>query len=221
MSSVEFLLFGLEPPSNLSRAVRRLQESLYAAWGLVSPLALPPLVPLRFAAPGEEPSAEALHRLEGELRPSLRGPAAPRAPRCRTAGWALRQGVLFWELEGETGPLSSLAERLSPWPAPGPPPFPPLSGFLLALPEPGADLGRAAAGLSLPLPASFTCLALVLLAVRRLPVEPLHPRPERPPPRPWYRALEWEEVLRLPLRKPLEKSAGGSRGGPSRQQDSD
>ena len=169
---MEFLLFGLEPPSNIARAARQLQESLYSGWGLVSPLALPALVPLRFAAPPQPPSVEALRRLEGELGEALRGPGAPRAPRCRTGGCALREQVLFWELEGETGPLSSLAERLCPWPAPVPPPFPALPGFLLALPEPGADLRRAAAGLSLPSPAFFTTLALVLLAVRRLTPEP-------------------------------------------------
>jgi hypothetical protein len=205
MSGVEFLLFGLEPPSNVARAARQVQESLYAGWGLVSPLALPPLVPLRFAAPAQPPSAKALRRLERELGQALRGPAAPRAPRFRTAGWALREGALFWEQEGETGPLASLAERVCPWPAPEPPPFPPRPGFLLALPEPGVDLGRAAAGLSLPAPGSFTCLALALLAVRRLVPEPLAPGLE-PAARPWYRALEWEELLRLPLRKGKQDS---------------
>jgi hypothetical protein len=206
---VEFLLFGLEPPSNIARLARQAQESLYAGWGLVSPLALPPLVPLRFASPTQPPSAEALRRLERELSQALRGPAAPRAPRCRTGGWALREGVLFWELEGDMGPLASLAERFCPWPSPQPPPFPPGPGFLLALPEPGADLGRAAAGLNLPPPGSFTTLALALLGVRRLPVEPLDPRPGPPPVRPWYRALEWEQLLRLPLRKSSGKQDSG------------
>ena len=40
---MEFLLFALSPPSNVARLVRGLQESLYRRWGLVSPLALPPL----------------------------------------------------------------------------------------------------------------------------------------------------------------------------------
>jgi hypothetical protein len=207
---VEFLLFGLAPPSNIARAVRQAQESLYAGWGLVSPLALPPLIPLRFAAPERPPSAQTRSGLERELVAALRGPAAPRAPRCRTGGCALREEVLFWELEGELTAFSSLAERLSPWPAPEPPPFPPRRGFLLALPEPEADLHRAAAGLSLPPAASFTTTALVLLAVRRLTPEPLDPAEEPPAALPWYRALEWEELLRLALRKPP----------PSRPQDS-
>jgi hypothetical protein len=206
MSCVEFLLFGLEPPSNIARAARLAQESLYAGWGLVSPLALPPLVPLRFAAPAQPPTTEELRRLERELGRALRGPDAPRAPRFRNAGWALHEGTLFWELEGETGPLAALAGSLCPWPAAEPPPFPPRPGFLLALPEPGADLARAAAGLSLPPPGSFTTLALVLLGVRRLAPEPLAPIDPRPPPRPWYRALEWEQVLRLPLRKGKQDS---------------
>jgi hypothetical protein len=206
MSCVEFLLFGLEPPSNVARAVRLVQESLYAGWGLVSPLALPPLVPLRFAAPDPPPSAQELRALERELGGALRGPDAPRAPRCLSRGWALHAGALFWELEGETGPLEGLAERLCPWPEPEPPPFPPRPGFLLALPEPGADLGQAAAGLSLPPPGSFTVLALVLLGVRRLAPEALVPLDPPPPPRPWYRALEWEQLLRLPLRKGKQDS---------------
>jgi hypothetical protein len=206
MSGVEFLLFGLEPPSNLARAARQLQESLYAGWGLVSPLALPALVPLRFAAPAPPPDAEALRRLERELGRALRGPDAVRAPRLRTGGWALHDGALFWELEGEIGPLVSLAERLSPWPAPLLPPFPVLPGFLLSLPEPGTDLGRAAAGLSLPPSALFTASALVLLAVRALVPQPLDPHGRPPPAPPWYRALEWEQVLRLPLRARKQES---------------
>jgi hypothetical protein len=209
MSGVEFLLFGLEPPSNLARAARQLQESLYAGWGLVSPLALPALVPLRFAAPAPPPDAEALRGLELELSRALRGPEALRAPRLRTGGWALRDGALFWELEGETGPLASLAERLSPWPVPALPPFALLPGFLLSLPEPGADLGRAAAGLSLPPRALFTAPALVLLAVRALVPQPLDPHGQPPPAPPWYRALEWEQLLRLPLRRPAGKQESG------------
>jgi hypothetical protein len=72
------------------------------------------------------------------------------------------------------------------------------------------DLREAAAGLSLPPAASFTASALVLLAVRGLTPEPLPPAVEPPPAPPWYRALEWEELLRLALRKPP----------PSRPQDS-
>jgi hypothetical protein len=203
---VEFLLFGLEPPSNIARAARQAQESLYAGWGLVSPLALPPLIPLRFASPGEPPAEQTLRQVERELAAALRGPAAPHAPRCRTGAGALREGVLFWELEGELEALCSLAGRLSPWPAPEHPPFPPRPGFLLALPEPGLDLRRAAAGLSLPPAASFTVSALVLLAVRRLLPEPLDPAEGPLPVLPWYRALEWEQLLRLPLRKGKQDS---------------
>jgi hypothetical protein len=207
---VEFLLFGLEPPSNLARAARQLQESLYAGWGLVSPLALPALVPLRFAAPAAPaPDDEALRALERELRRALRGTDALPAPRLRTGGWAFHGGALFWELEGETGPLASLVERLSPWPASAPPPFALRPGFLLCLPEPGADLGRAAAGLSLPPRAFFTAPALVLLAVRALVPQPLDPHDPPPPAQPWYRALEWEQLLRLPLRRPAGKQESG------------
>lgn len=49
---MDFILAGLEPPTNVARRVRELQESLYRRWGLISPLALPPLVPLLFFDPG-------------------------------------------------------------------------------------------------------------------------------------------------------------------------
>jgi hypothetical protein len=49
---VAFLLAGLQPPTNVARRVRELQEILYQRWGLLSPLALPPLIPLAFFDPG-------------------------------------------------------------------------------------------------------------------------------------------------------------------------
>jgi hypothetical protein len=58
-----FLLAGLQPPTNVARRVRELQESLYRRWGLLSPLALPPLIPLAFFDPGPgEASAEGVGR---------------------------------------------------------------------------------------------------------------------------------------------------------------
>jgi hypothetical protein len=48
----------------------------------------------------------------------------------------------------------------------------------------------------------------VLLGVRQLTPEPLGPIDPPPPPRPWYRALEWEQLLRLPLRKPPRQPGG-------------
>ena len=201
MGPVDFLLFGLEPPTNIARRVRQAQESLYAAWGLVSPLALPPLVPLRFARPEAPPTAEALRGMERGLAAALRAPRAPRGPRCRTAGCTLREGVLFWEVDGELAALQALAGTVSPWPVPPDPPLPAAQGFFLALPEGEVDLARAGSSLQLPPPAAFTALALVLLSVKRLRPEPIPPSAEVPPSAPWFRALEWEELLRLPLRK--------------------
>jgi hypothetical protein len=190
--------------------VRELQESLYRRWGLISPLALPPLLPLRFAAglPEEPasalPAVPAIRRRAEDLHARLRGERAPRAPRLRTAGLEVRQGALFWELTGDTAPLRELVAAVSPWSSMEPPPFPPIDGFFLALAEPGTDLARAAAALAAPPPSEFPAGALVLLAVRPVTPEPLPPRTDPPPAPPWYRALEWEEVVRVALKKPQQ-----------------
>jgi hypothetical protein len=49
----------------------------------------------------------------------------------------------------------------------------------------------------------------VLLGVRRLAPEPLDPLESPSPAPPWYRALEWEQLLRLPLRKSPGKQDSG------------
>ena len=108
---------------------------------------------------------------------------------------------MFWEMDGELGALRALADTASPWPAPPDPPFPAAQGFFLALAEGKPDLARAGAGLRLPSPSAFTALAVVLLSVRRLKPEPVPPSAEVPAAPPWFRALEWEHLLRLPLRK--------------------
>jgi hypothetical protein len=244
---VAFLLAALEPPTNLARRVRELQESLYRRWGLASPLALPPLIPLAFLDPGgseiEEggprdlaeptgaaPGARAVRRLAEDLRSALRGAAAPRAPRLRTGGLAVAgemgagpgAAALYWELAGEAEldavrqELAALADLVCAraqagpgWPALLPRPFPPHPGFFLALQESELDLRRVASELPPPQPLSFPAAAVTLLRVRRLPLEPLAaeegPLPgaaspiEQPP---WWRALIWEELLNLPLKKP-------------------
>jgi hypothetical protein len=242
-----FLLAGLEPPTNVARLVRQLQESLYRRWGLASPLALPPLIPLAFLDPrgsqtgegvperpaepsGAAPGARAVRLLAEELRAALRGASAPRAPRLHTHGLVVTDGAgagpgaaaLFWEVAAEPDhsgtrePLKALADlfrarvQAGPgWPALLPRPFPLHPGFYLALQEPGPDLRELASALPPPQPLSFPAAALTLLRVRRLLLEPLAaeggPLPgaaspiEQPP---WWRALIWEELLNVPLKKP-------------------
>ena len=208
---MEFWLFALSPPSNVARLVRELQESLYRRWGLISPLALPPLLPLRFAAPSVRSATSAalaadaaIRRLAADLHARLRGERAPRAPRLRTAGLAVRQDALYWELTGDAAPLRELVAAVSPWPSMEPPPFPAVDGFFLALAESATDLARAAAELAAPPPSEFPAGALVLLTVRSIAPEPLPPRTEPPPAPPWYRALEWAEVVRVALKKPQQ-----------------
>jgi hypothetical protein len=88
------------------------------------------------------------------------------------------------------------------WPALLPLPFPLHTGFFLALQEPGSDLRELALALPPPNPLSFPAAAFTLLRVRRLPLEPL--ASEQPP---WWRALVWEELLNVPLKKPPREPA--------------
>ena len=239
-----FLLAALEPPTNVARRVRELQEGLYRRWGLVSPLALPPLIPLAFLDPGssgttesslerrEEPSgtapgARTARRLAEDLRSALRGAAALRAPRLRTGGLAVTEqgagsgpAALYWELASEAEPLAVRTElaaladlvcaraQVGPgWPVLLLRPFALHPGFFLALQESELDLRRAASELSPPEPLSFPASALTVLRVRRLHLEPLDAEggpgaasPIEPPH--WWRALVWEELLNVPLKKP-------------------
>lgn len=133
---MEFLLFALSPPSNVARLVRGLQESLYRRWGLVSSLALPPLLPLRFAAPTVLPARPVIRQLAADLHARLRGERAPRAPRLRTAGVTALLGALFWELTGDTVPLRELVAAVSPWPSLEPPPSPRSTGSSWRSPSP-------------------------------------------------------------------------------------
>jgi hypothetical protein len=138
--------------------------------------------------------------------------------------------ALFWELG--VGPdrgtaraaLAALADLVRArvetgpgWPPLLTPPFPVHAGFFLALQEPELDLREVAAALAPPEPLSFPAAALTLLRVRRLHQEPFPdeavpaagmaaaPAPgsaaalEQPP---WWRALFWEELLNVPLKKP-------------------
>ncbi len=237
-----FILAALEPPTNVARRVRELQESLYRRWGLLSPLALPPLIPLAFLDPGGSgtaeggperrtepsgsvPGARAARRLAEDLRSALRGAAAPRAPRLATGGLAVTEqgagpAALYWELAGEAGPdaarteLAALTDLVCAraqagpgWPVLLLRPFALHPGFFLALQEPELDLRRASSELPPPEPLSFPAAALTVLRVRGLHPEPLGAEegpgtasPIEPPP--WWRALVWEELLNVPLKKP-------------------
>jgi hypothetical protein len=101
-------------------------------------------------------------------------------------------------------------------------PFPLHPGFFLALQEPGLDLREVAAALPAPEPLSFPATALTVLRVRRLPLEPFPgdaaaaaEEAAAPPPgtagafeQPhWWRALLWEELLNVPLKKPPREAA--------------
>jgi hypothetical protein len=133
---VSFLLAGLQPPTNVARSVRQLQESLYRRRGLLSPLALPPLIPLLFldpdateagagdpdrlaGTPPPGPGSRAVRRLAEDLRSSFRGQSAPRAPRLRTGGLAVVRepdtatAALFWELSAEPAQGSAHAALAS------------------------------------------------------------------------------------------------------------
>ena len=203
---MEFRLFALEPPTNIQRAVQAIQEQLYSRWSLVSALALPPLIPLLFvhgaSRISEGKQAEA-------LRTALRGQAAPRAPRLATGSYILAGECLFWEVisggpGGTLQELSGLCLRFlagfSEAQRAREPPFPEQTGFLLALREQGVDLGQALSDLSPAPRLTFPVSALVLLRALSLPSIPAGAE------RPWWEALQWEEALRAPLKKPKRES---------------
>ncbi len=181
------LLLALTPPGHVERMLNGLREELFRRHSLVSALALPALMPLGFL----EPEGVA------EVRSALRGLRS--AFPAEADGYREEAGALF--LGVDTGRrwarLREAVGRVRPL-LPGF--LPACEGFFLACREPGrADAAGILAGLPPAAIGRFTPQALCILEVGAGAEGPAPPAAGEAG-APWWRQVEWEEVLRLRLR---------------------
>jgi hypothetical protein len=189
---VDFLVWTLRLPTQVEKAVRDLQRSLFRAHGLLAPL--PVLVPLLCL---RAQRAQRAPRAPDAATPVRIAPAA----RLHGDGFTQAGGCLLWRLR----PADSLAglartcRALSPEGcAPlRPPPLPCAKGVVVGFlteacsPEIAAPATGPLAG------EEFPGLALSLLRVSSLGGED-----------PWWAAVSWVELRRLPLRRlPLRRGS--------------
>lgn len=186
---MEFLLWALRLPTNVEREVRGLQQALFREHGLASALALPALAPLL----------------------CLRGPPRPCTPadladariispgRFRAAGLGEAQDCLLLRLEPQEAlrGLAAACRALSPRGAARlrPAPLPCALGIFLCFLEGAAPIAERP-DVRFLARQEFPGLRLSLLHITGL---------ERASP--WWSALAWEELSRLPLRRNRGSSA--------------
>jgi hypothetical protein len=176
------LLVALIAPGSVEADVGRLQARLFAAHGLISAQALPPLIPVSFIAPGAPTRS-----LLPELDHCIRAPWRIRVTGTQWVGGSLYLGV---DSAGAWAALRTRAQELcgaEPLPL-----FPPAEGFFLGCAEAAPDerqriLPEAPA-------ASFTSCAVALVRV-----ETAHPGEG------WWREVYWEFDGLKPLRGRRER----------------
>ena len=173
-----FLLFALIPPSNIEKEVVSLQRRLFSSRGLVSPLALPAVIPVLATDDGETiPSQTQLKD------------CAARGLRFTTGAVLRQKGCLVWSLES-SGATAQLRQVLAGrWPKKRDS-IPSLDGFFLAGKEKGIDLSDILGELTPPPVLHFPARALTVLRVC-----PSADCSE------WWNGIVWEEVLSVRLRK--------------------
>jgi len=166
-------LLVLLAPGSVEADVGRVQQRIFADHGLVSAVALPPLVPVAFL-----PAEELMHGLLAKLNASVAAPY-----RIRLAGLAWRDGFLYLGIDSG-GVWGSLRAEAS-GEASGL--FPPFEGFFLGC----AEAGAAQRGSILPpLPAlGFTSSTLAVMRICA-PAEGGA----------WWREVSTEILEEIPLR---------------------
>jgi hypothetical protein len=187
---VDILVWALRLPTNVEKAVRDLQDTLFRSWGLVSALALPVIVPLVCLRTPAGFSSE---------RPDAAG--LPVAARLRACGLAESGGCLVCGLEPRQSlvRLAQACRRIGPKGAAAlrPSPLACARGIFLCFVEKPALAEVVAAESGALGGGGFPGLALSLLRITNLGS-----------PDPWWSALAWEEVQRLPLRKGDPSASG-------------
>jgi hypothetical protein len=170
-----FSLVALAAPGSVEAAVGRLQAGLFAAHGLLSAMALPPLVPLAFVPPQPRPRA-LLAALE-------RSVSAPWRIGARGLAWV--DGWLYLGIDSggtwaalRAAALARCGEAAALFPA--------AEGFYLGCGEAGAEQ-RAAAGPAAPVLVFSSC-DIALVDIRAAGSGP------------WWKEVYWEIIEALPLR---------------------
>ncbi|MBA7681432.1 hypothetical protein ES703_89770 [subsurface metagenome] len=195
-----YRLCALFPPGSVEKEIAQVQEKLFKSWGLVSALALPPLIPLFFLPPD----------LPIPDRVKLKAAADP-AFYCSTQNLVTLEGHLFWEVlsSGRLKALKSSIKQLFPRfnQREAPRLFPEFEGFFLSSPEIEQGFKEVITCIgSLPV-IRFPAAALSVLTVDNLCSD----RHRRLPGSGWWESIQWEEIIAVPLKKPKLKRADSGR----------
>jgi len=173
----DFLLAALLPPGSVEAEVGRFQQEIFSCHGLVSTIALPPLIPLAFLPDAGLPQGF-LHDLN----------ALASAPYRITIGApAWNEGALYLGIDSAGLWLALRKGALSRVPSEPAGLFPAREGFFLGceeLPAGAPDPDRPQLADS-----GFTSSSLALLRLST-------PRP----PATWWRDIRWEIAEQIPLR---------------------
>lgn len=174
-------LLAVLPPANVERLVGDIREELFRRHGLASALALPALLPLGFLPAGPLPAGVQMRQIRS---------AFPAAFPMEAGGLRVERDLLVLEVKtgGRLGRLREALQRLLPLTDGF---LPPLEGFFLAAREHLADPGAALAGLPPPAIPRFSVFDLAFLEIRIGEPGPA-----------WWRQLYWEEIGRIPGRRP-------------------
>lgn len=175
MAALTVRLVAIIAPGSVEAGIGKVQAAIFEEHGLISAVALPPVIPLMFLPPDSAaPSAGLLHDLE-------RGVHAPW--RMKTAGTAWEQDALYLRVSSD-GMWESLRERASAEP---PALFPVAEGFYSGCLE-AAPSQRPLITPLVPV-LSFSSATLAILRISS-------PRGRDG----WWREVRWEYEEQRPLR---------------------